>query len=303
MKSLKIIAPLLFACVIIAFLFAQIEGESLLRALREGDKVLLMLGLIPLFLAHLFSIWRWKSLVDAYGVTSRFGELARIYFANLPIAKWTPMYSGDFLRALYLKEKLPSTEGAAIVAVESFIDVFVLLFFVLVSAVVRGAWTYAGVALLGILGLGIGVYLIGTPLFSRMPFFSRSATRIAEVFRFFRQSPGRVARTFFITVLSWLQISLFIKIMFLAFGYPTVSLFYILTVQPLVTLVALLPVTLGGLGTREAAMLFFYTALVPPPVVFLIALLYSTMSLIVFPVFGLFVGFSEIKKLFSPARS
>ncbi len=298
MRSVKTIAPVLVALAVMGFLFSRLEAGDLLGALHRGDKTLLLLGLVPLCLAHVFSIWRWKSLVGAYGVNSRFGEMTKIYFANLSVAKWSPMYSGDFLRAVYLKEKLPQTEGAAIILLESIIDVFVLLLFVLGSALWSRELPYVGIAGTGILFLFGVIYLVSTPMLVSFSRISAYAVRISAVFQFFRRAPGAVFLTFLITVLSWLQISIFIKIMFLAFGYPEVSFFYVLTAQPLVTLFSLLPVTLGGLGTREGAMLFFYTAFVAAPVVFLISLLYSTMSLIVFPFLGLLIGFSEIKKLF-----
>lgn len=297
-KILRMIIPLTIAVAIVGFLFFHIDRDAFLRALVSGNLWMLLLGLVPLALAHLFSVWRWRYLVGVFGVHMTFFAATKIYFANLPVAKWTPAYSGDFLRALYLKDRLPLADGASIVLLESMIDVFVLLLFVLLSAIFAGWWIYVGIAVFGILLLIMTAYLLQSGIFQHISLFNHYAVRLSEVFRFFHRAPGALLGAEFLTALCWLQISLFIKLMFLAFGHAEIALTTILTVQPLVTLLALLPVTIGGLGTREGAMLFFYATIAGAPVVLLISLIYSTMSLVMFPMFGLLIGFSEIKKLF-----
>ena len=295
MTFLRFISPFLVAVTLVAFLFSRISFETFPTIWANVSMVWVFLAVCVLALGHALSIIRWRYLLFAVGVQLPVIEATKIYFGNLIIAKWTPAYSGDFLRAVYLKHRLPTTEGAAIIMIESLIDVFTLFSFVTFGALVMRDWFFLVIGILGILFLGCVFLFFRSALIEHLPFAQTFAVRWRIIFR----SPVGSPRVLFVALLCsifiWLQTVFFVQLLFLAFGESLISFFHILTVQPIITLFALLPVTLGGLGTREAAMLFFYSPMVAAPLVFMVALVYSFVSLILFPLVGVLFTFGRIK--------
>ena len=286
MKLLRQALPILFAGALIAFLFSRVDRAAIGALFVEANFLWILLAIAILSLGHLFSIVRWKYLLSAINIRLSLGEAAKIYFANLPVAKWTPAYSGDFLRAVYLKHRLQLTEGAAIITIESLTDVSTLFAFITLGALLLREWHFVAIGMLGIFFMIVALFFFRSSFIGRFLLLQRFMLRFREVFRSPACSPRMLLIAFLFSVLAWLPTIVFVKMIFFAFGEGALSFAHIFTVQPLVTLLALLPVTLGGLGTREAAMIYFYGSFVNHPLVFMVGLTYSFVSLIVFPLIG-----------------
>lgn len=61
----------------------------------------------------------------------------------------------------------------------------------------------------------------------------------------------------------------------------------IISIQPIVILIGILPITVSGVGTREGLMILLYGGLAPKATILSVALAYSVLSVIVLPIIGL----------------
>lgn len=290
---IKKIAPILVTLAMLFLLSQMINRETIWLVLEHGRGSMMALAVLPLFFAHLLSAWRWKSILELTGVEIEFRKILQIYGANLPLAKWSPLYAGDMFRAVYLRNKIDIRSGMAVITAESIIDVATLLFIVLMSAVAIGKLLYVALAVFGLVSLVVLSSLLRLSFFKRIERFSTYIFAFDRAIKHLRGSPRRTCAIVGITALSWMQISLFVYLMTKAFQID-IPLLSVLMIQPIITLLSLVPVTLGGLGTREASMVILYSPFASPDPIFLIAFSYSILSLVFFPLVGACIGFREL---------
>ena len=77
-----------------------------------------------------------------------------------------------------------------------------------------------------------------------------------------------------LTACHWFTATLLVTLLFHGVGVP-VQLGLVMTAMPIAVLVGLVPVTLAGMGTREAAMIWLFADVAMAPEVLSVGLLYT----------------------------
>jgi uncharacterized protein (TIRG00374 family) len=270
----------------LVFLLHKVNFSDVREALRTSDKTLLFFSGLALFSTHVLAAARWQYLLRILGHHFSFKEILISFLANIPVSKILPLYSGTFGRTLQMRDRVPMSKNAGIIFFESFLDVVVLGMFVLFGAYALSLniLFWSGIAAIFAVAL-VTLFLSGS-------FFTRFAGRRAqiknllEVFQTALAKPSLLFVPAFFTFLMWIVTIVFVKAVFSAFGID-ISFGRIFAVQPAVTFISLLPITIGGVGTREALMLLFYSGVAPAPSILATGLWYSFLSIIVFSLIGL----------------
>ena len=176
-----------------------------------------------------------------------FLETVKLNFAGGLINMVTPMRLGDMSRAFFLKRlgKSSFSQGINFFVFDKVLNFFTLILISGVSLLwlklkLPGHHLLA-ISLLGIAALAVGLFF----------FFSMLGLSLYQFFSIF-----------FLSCASWLLHLVQVHCLFLAF-HAKVSLLSVLALTPIAILVSLLPVTLGGMGTRETAMLFLFKPMDP----------------------------------------
>lgn len=237
------------------------EFWSLLRTINPAYVLMAFsLNLINIGL----SAWRWKILLRSDGTHVPVWRLMRYYLISQFFNNYLPPFVGaDAVRMLAVRESKSSGGRVVPVLIERGIGLFALLLLgavaVLLSPALRqhtGLCIIVAVALLGTLGaltalLFPRLWLWATPLTRRFPRLNDILMDVAQTGSRYRQKRVVLAAT--------LAISLGIQLLVVAAFYLRACAFDIhveigqmFLVAPVITLLTLIPISPGGIGTQES---------------------------------------------------
>ncbi len=195
----------------------------------------------------------------------RFGEANKLILAASTLNLILPSKMGDIAKAWFMKERghLPGSLAFALVVFEKTCDMLSLLLWCVFGLLLypeKNAlfWTMTAIVIGALL---FGLLLLGQPRFASRIFLRMRLTRLSEAWRemhdYFWSSKTRLTSvactSFFIWFLHLLQIWMFIRAL-----NAYAPFFVSLALSPLAILAGLLPLTFAGVGTRDAALVFFY---------------------------------------------
>lgn len=264
-RMLKFAAVWLITIAIFAVLFSRIKLSDVVDALKQADGALFALSLALSAAAHIvITIPRYQFLLKTLGCRLSFSETLILRMGTLPIKNVTPFKAGELSRAAYLKNKhgFPYTRGVVSIVMGYALSFISLASCALVglTLVAEAPWQKIGAGLLLALFWAL-VFLGGSPLVSRLVKVFLKLLKLPE-------SEFRVCRKlllpFPLTVLLGYSLAfegcqllntwLLLKALDASVPVETFLLF-----GPLSILIAVLPVTVFGLGTRESAIVYFFS--------------------------------------------
>jgi len=273
---------MLVTLLLVGYLLTRLELPSIVTVLKHSNKKLLVIAMLVLWVSHPVAAYRWKLVLQMLGYRVDFWKIFIAYLTNLPITKFTPAYSGDFLRALHLKKEVPMSKNAGVVFLEGLADVGILA----LSAGAGALFLHS----LPILSLGVGVLggLFTLGVLVRITSVRTLLRRVTwgenfmEALHFVSLNPTRLIIISILTFGMWLPTVLFVQIAFSALG-THIALPLVFGIQPIVAFLALIPFTVSGVGVRESGMLVLYAGTATAETIFSVGLLYSFFSVIVLP--------------------
>ncbi len=257
---------------VLALLFHFLPLAPLRDGLRRVPLGLFVLTVVGYLLAHAIGVAKWHRMVNATGAGLDFATAARCYAGGLFGTLFLPsIIGGDIVRlAIGLRRSI--RPGAVLIGnvADRLVDVAALgsltiLGGFFVPAVLQPAWRvsfFRVIAWMAVLFFLVVLFsylarrtepLRGTTIRLR-----RRLVRVRQAMRALGQRPGTVA-------LAWLlgmavQVSFILLTMGMAKACGLeLSLHVWLFAWPLAKLAALLPVTQGGIGVREAALVGLLT--------------------------------------------
>jgi hypothetical protein len=295
-KTIKFFIPALISILILGILFSRFSFTNLYEVLSDSNKVILLLSPIVIIFTHLLNALRWKIVLEMLGANVFFGAIAKFYFANVILTKVFPLYSGDFMRAYYLRDKLSMTKHAGGIFLGIVVDVAVLALFSLTGGILTGEKTAAffGGAIFFLMAALCGAM---TVLGRYAPIFLRDKIQaFVYAFRIFIQDIKLLLFTIFLTAGNWFLVAVFVKLAFLAFGV-SMPLLAIISFQPIVTLVSMIPVTIWGVGVRESVMLFLFAGLAQGSEIFAVGLTYFFVGGVLLPVLFLPITYKVLREI------
>jgi uncharacterized protein (TIRG00374 family) len=250
---------LLGTFILLSILAWRIDWARLAVAVAGIDwrVYLIVVGLYAL--AQAASSWRWRLLAGVLGFGGSPARYAAYYFIGMFFNLLLPSsVGGDVVRAWYLARQGDGPpEGkylAAFLSVfaERLNGVLVLVALACVAAlccpIELPVWILACVT-----GVGVGVCLgLGSlPILQRFSKWNTRLQQLADVIATYR---GHHRMLLVVTALSLVVQVLNVVIVWLigrSLGLPVPALYYGVLV-PLITLLAMLPISLNGMGLREA---------------------------------------------------
>jgi hypothetical protein len=266
---------------VLGLLYAQLDRARLAETLRHTDPLWLLLGVLLMAPPLALGAWRLRALVPA-GTGLGLAEAGRLVLVAGSLNMVLPSKLGDVAKAWFLRQRghLSGPAALALVTFEKGWDLLALLllcgFGLLALGPAAGAPRGAALPVLALAGGGLlGVFSRG---FARACF--GALLRLAparlhgrleglraawlEVLEGMRREPARLLRVVAASLLIWLLHLLQIQVFALALGggLPWTAN---LALVPLAILAGLLPFTLAGVGTRDAALVLLLAPYWPAP--------------------------------------
>jgi uncharacterized protein (TIRG00374 family) len=232
-------------------------GEAVLSVVRAAHPAWVAASIAASTACVLLGTERWRIVLAAMGYELSYVRALEVVLATWPLAMVTPSRASDLLRPLAVQSTVPLAAGTGSVLAEKAIDLVLLMLLGAVGAALQRLWAWAGVmAVMSVVeATVISVIVIERSFIERLgPLRSRREA--------VEQLLGALAALWRAPHLLVAQIASSLGIRFLTIAIAAtlllsvdaqVPLFDTVTLWPTAALVGLAPVTLGGVGTRDAA--------------------------------------------------
>ncbi len=281
----------LFLTVVVFYALVKFVGSKELVAVF--NVINLKYALMALFLSLIFPFFgalRWHWVLRATG--QRIPILNCLFFSMgaWPLNTFLPSRIGDFFRVSFIGKEASKTKIFGSIVAEKILDVTCLALIGLLGAIAIKNRTFA----IAFMGLLVSVALLNQGLWlfekllkkSRGPLLDKANLAIQGT-NILSSCPKYTAVAATFSFINWfLLITVEASLLFKAFGI-NIPLIEIVARFPLSLFVGILPITLAGVGTRDAAMIFFFKPFAPASTILGVAILYSLYTYFLYATLGI----------------
>ncbi len=296
-------------------IFYEIDAGSVLSRLATTQVAFVVAGALTYAVGQLLSAYRWHLLTAAGGLTVSYARLATFYFAGMFFNHLLPtIVGGDAIKVILLARETGSpVRATASVFMERNLGLLALLLVSLVAARMAPPMTLFGLSLPALTSLLLGAYLavnvlLLTPsayrfvdrIIQRTPLarFRPRAVSVYDAFMPYTRTPVVIGWTLVLSLVFQILVIVVVFLNTRALGQH-VPLAALSALVPLISLAGMIPVSINGLGVRDALYLLFFSQLgLSPDVSLSLAFLYLAVTIAASLPGGLL--YTTLKK---PARS
>jgi uncharacterized membrane protein YbhN (UPF0104 family) len=254
----------------LAVLLTRLHITRLFPSHRQSEVALLAVALVVTLSGIGLSVLRWHRVLLALGLATKVRTLFRLYLAGLFVGNFLPStVGGDAVRVSRLAKITRQRPGAfASVVLERLTGWLVLPVITLVGLLINPALLQLGsasrlaiavslgtLALLALVVAVAGSARVGRLLAGREG-WARFASAVHLGLARFRHCPGAAAWILLVSFAYQLVVALGAFLVAVAIGLH-VGWTAIVAFMPVVAIVQVLPLTIGGLGLREGAFVVF----------------------------------------------
>jgi len=274
-RAARYLTPLGKALVSVAaliYLLHSIDRSAMIEAVRSTRGWFLIFALAQMILIPMLGGGRWHLILKLLGYPMSLRLLTRLFWVGMAFNQILPSaIGGDAMRVgLACREGLSATTSAVSVLIERCAMTLSLVLVVVLAV----SWAPGGTLDLSL--IGVAAVLLGTGLagLAALPFVRlllarapdtrvvRLALHVVDGLHRVTFSSGAVPLMVLCIITN---VNLGISAWWLALGFGlTLSLTQVLTVISMVTLAVVIPVSIGGWGVREAAMVTLLGRLAVP---------------------------------------
>ncbi|MBS3097306.1 flippase-like domain-containing protein [Candidatus Woesearchaeota archaeon] len=224
--------------------------------------------LILLFISLVVGTLNIQILLKPLKKEITFSKLFKYYIISWSLGSFVPGKIGEFSIAYFLKKDKIATigEGTSISLLDKFITLLTLL-----SIAAGGFFVFFSygqalrLIMIMIIGLVIMVYSIlserGRSFIRKhiLRGFSKYFEGFSKTLFFYLKKQKKVLLlNFLLTLLKWVILALVISFLFVSFNSP-MPFIYVLLISVITTIISLVPISISGLGVREASAVYLFS--------------------------------------------
>lgn len=272
-KIFSIFLRVSISIVLLIFLFRQVDEKSVLETLKHADKSLLLLAFGILIFNHILCLLRWQMLLKAVKIHLPLKRTIISFSGGIFFSLFLPStIGGDLMRSIDLAAhtKRPK-EIIATVFLDRLSGYIGLTILTLVSLIL--GWKLVGdksvvlsVAIITSILIGVLLVLFNKFIYARINklLHSPNAGKIRELIRnlhqeihLFRHNKKIIVYNLMISVIIQAISPLTFFVISRSLGLK-LDMIYFFVFLPIIGAITLLPISIGGLGLRDATTIFFF---------------------------------------------
>ncbi len=296
MKTVRKILPLI-GIIILIYVITKVGLDDIINAFKTIKWVYIILSIAAGFIIAVLQAWKWDVIIKRQGIYLPFLYVLKVQMISTFYGNITPGRVGSFVKVLYLKEKTNKNFGNCIssVTLERFFDLFMVSLFAFFGSIIALKyfpgifWELLIIFMILVMLLLISInkklkeFLIMKSFDVLVP--SRFKDRAKTAFVSFHDSllkPSQVALPIIATIVTWIAIYAQMYLVALALSL-SIPFFQFIFISSIGTMVSLIPITIGGIGTTEASLTVLYYKIfgINPPVALSLALINRFIGLVV----------------------
>lgn len=271
----KVTIRLIVSAAVLAVLFTQVSLQDVINNLRRVSFAFVIFAWCFYALSQWISAYRWQILLRARKVEVALSELFSFYMIGMFVNNFMPgSIGGDVIKSYYLYRRTHQLQISVIsVFLERFTGLLGLCLVAIATLVVGYQHLHSAMVVASVCGSAAFLILIVLVLWqlpnivAQVPILTRfvpkrlskTAAELYDALASYRNHLPALFAAVAISAVLQLMLAAYFTIASVAMGIP-ISLIYFLLFLPAVTLVSLVPLSLGGLGIREASMALLFGA-------------------------------------------
>lgn len=267
---------ILFTVLIFYIIFTRIDIWSVIQVLSNVSPFYLLLSILILGVIVILSVRRWQIILQITGYSISFQRSFYILMAAFPLTSITPAKSGDVIKAYYLRDKVPMSKTIGTVLAERMFDLFSLLLISIIGSMFNFQKKIL-VFLIPIFFLLIMLFILSGRNF-RVPFIKDSWHDKLQNMMLSIRTIMKNKKTFFtiltISIALWFLAMIQIMLFFYALDINVPFIFAMANI-PIAIFVGFIPITLGGMGTRDATIIMLFAEYAEPEKLLGVGILFS----------------------------
>ncbi len=245
-------------------------GQEFLDVLQQTNLAIAAIALVLTLVNLGLAASRWTIIVRAMSFPLTVGRAFGVILATRPFDVLVPSRGNDFLRFLGVRDIVPAVEASGSVLAQRVIDVQSICLLGLVGSIIAQAWGWTVILGGGLLAAWTVVILLFWQMerFLSLPLVNRFDKKFRQLFLAFEalaEKPGHLAAVTGLSLVAWFNAQAIVWILSVATN-AGIEFSQILAYWPLSIFVGMLPLTVAGMGTRDAAFLALVNATAEVPI-------------------------------------
>ncbi|GAB2176171.1 lysylphosphatidylglycerol synthase transmembrane domain-containing protein [Dongia sp. agr-C8] len=277
------VLKLVVSAVVLWLVFRSVDAGDVWNRFRDADPSWTPAAFLALLLHFVVMVWRWNFvLVHFYQLRLGMGRLSLVFGLGEALGPILPSFVGiDLVRTFALAGSARIPTIAKAVLLDRIIGLVALLLLIALTlpGFYAGVDTGSAFLVVAVLSLGgLAAYVIGlwtSPLVARIPVIGRSAAALLDELK----RPSQDLKAMAVLLCSGLLVHVAsVAILWTAIRMlnGSVGFWPCLLIAPAAILIASIPISLGGWGLREGALVAGFTLVgVSPDVVVAASVLYG----------------------------
>ena len=283
---MKSLIGILVSISILSVIIYKIGTKEFVHDFKNLDPLFLVLSILLIVPQILVSAVRWRLILEMHCPIS-LGKATSVILASSSLNAVLPTKFGDFAKAVFHKtDGLELTKGIYLTIIEKALDFAALSLVLLIGALLVPHHTNIIIIaiLFSIMVIGITVFIFCFDVRKLAPYVKNSKIRRVnfdvllirwhELMVKQKDCKRNLISIISLSVLFWYLYMAQVYLLFLSF-HTSVSLVVILALVPISIYISLLPISFGGLGTREASLIYLFSSYAPASIMASIGILLS----------------------------
>jgi len=279
-------------CLTVLILWQLVKFVGSKELFAAFNVIKLKYALIALLLSLSFPFicaLRWHFVLRATGQRIPILNCLILIMGAWPLNIFLPSRTGDFFKVAFVSKSNSKSMVFGSIVAEKILDVGCLALIGLLGAIAIKNKTFA-IVFIGLLIL-VAILNQGLWLFKKLLKENKSplldkANLVIEGTNILSSCPKYAAIAASFSSINWFLSVVQALLFFKAFGI-NIPLIETAARLPLSIFIGVLPITLAGIGTRDAAMIFFFKSFAPAGIILGVAILYSLYSYFLYATLGI----------------
>ncbi|KXS43611.1 MAG: hypothetical protein AWU59_1019 [Methanolobus sp. T82-4] len=274
-KETKSLIAILATIVIFLLIFTRIDINSVIEELSKANLFYLAVSVIPMIFAIIIQSQRWQQILRSMGYAIPYFKCLHILMASFPLTSVTPSKAGDVIRGYYLRKEINPTRTIGSVLTERIFDLSVLILFSSIGIIVYGRYEFLFVILMSLLILGVIILILSlTSRFTMKKSIKDKVDNVTHSMRLLLKQKKVLLSILVSSILIWLLAIVQTLCFFYALDIEIPTIFIIGNI-PIAIFIGMIPISLGGMGTRDAAIVILFSDYGTPSQLLSIGLIFS----------------------------
>lgn len=260
------------SAILILFLFRKIDLGQVFGLMKNADLHYLSLAAFLFLLCNFLLLIRWDIIIKGLDVHIPFSHVVKSFFIGLFFNLFLPSSAGgDVARSINLFSHTPHKARAVTSVLLDRLSGFITLILICAVSLILGykyvndssIFLIVAVFLFILAGLILvlfsrRIFLKLSGFFSRVPHIAKKLMSLSDAFILFRNRYAVIAFSIIISAMS--QMLFFLMSYYIVKSFHAeVGIIYFLIFIPIISFITSLPISLGGLGVRDATSVYFFT--------------------------------------------